>query len=310
MSELEPEMQTYESCPIEVEPAALELKTRSHRWQDASKSLLSGFAIRLGLRGQVATAEDSVDVAQALEISHRDLARCSPATMVHENTREIALRFCRNISDEWFDYLATLPHLNSLHLEGCRIGNGGAEKLSRLTKLSALTTSLAGMTSSGAEALSTLTNLTTLDVSGNFIGPRGAKAISKLKNLQHLHIGRNRIGPLGVDALSALTQLSSLVVCYNNIDLNGAETLTKLMNLAMLDVRSNDLGIGGAKALAKLTNLTELDVSATFIAGRPGIRHPSELASLPNLTALAAQYNGFSKEVKRELLRLPIRVVL
>lgn len=83
------------------------------------------------------------------------------------------------------------PHLVCLKLDGCRLGNRGAQALGR--------------------ALASNSTLRHLSLADNGIGPQGAAALSQASSLETLNLSDNDIETTGVNQLLNAHQLDSLV---------------------------------------------------------------------------------------------------
>jgi internalin A len=122
----------------------------------------------------------------------------------------------QQIPDDLAVLLRELLDLESLALNGCRIGDAGAASLaSELKQLTNLDLSYNGIGAAGAASLaSELKQLTNLNLAGNSIGDAGAASIGDgLPNLGYLNVSNNKL----IQDATPFAQLKSL----RTLDLSG-----------------------------------------------------------------------------------------
>jgi Leucine-rich repeat (LRR) protein len=209
--------------------------------------------------------------------------------------------------------LVPLTQLNSLYLQGNKIGAEGAASLAALTQLTSLDLGNNKIGAEGAASLAALTQLTSLKLGGNEIGTEGAASLAALTQLTSLNLWGNEIGHEGAASLAALTQLTSLNLGRNEIGAEGAASLAALTQLTSLNLWGNEIGQEGAASLAALTQLTSLNLGGNEI----GAEGAASLAALTQLTSLdlgnnkigaegAAALAGFTKLTRLDLSKNPV----
>ena len=189
-----------------------------------------------------------------------------------------------------YSFLARLPELETLELEGCVVTSETLKQIGACTGLKELILADCGVTN--VSALSGLTGLRLLDLSGNSIG--SINTLVGLTALEELYLGHNALTSLPqmksfeklriLDlSYNALTYASSLSACLSVERLNVSHNklvsllpLSALTNLVWLNASNNRVGdvsilapcTGLESFLMTNNQLTEVD----FLAGCPKLR--------------------------------------
>jgi len=202
-------------------------------------------------------------------------------------------------SEPFFETLAKLKNLRSLHLTAGQQGPKGAPgglahigemtdltdlllwfplgddqliALGKLTNLEALVIYADGLTGKGFKTLRGLTKLTALQLVG-FTGERDGKStlkdemavdLKELKGLKSFRMHSNSLTEAGAEAIGSLSNLETLDLrsLKSNAD-KVMPQIVKLSKLRELDLSSSDLSDVGLKELAVLKELTTLKIGFT-----------------------------------------------
>jgi len=183
--------------------------------------------------------------------------------------------------------LASKPHVTSIDMNACKIGDAGATKLASVLEKNAtlhkLELQMNDITPTGAEklvdALEKNTTLQSLGLGSNKIGPTGAAKfatlIEKSQTLTYLELASNGIATSGADALTLALQ-KNIYMKYLGIGFGAGvgskhnEAIAKLLdrNKDPVRARKSMASVVDSKAKSELDELKEM-----LAKGPPSARH-------------------------------------
>ena len=209
--------------------------------------------------------------------------------------------------------LASLPQLETLHLDSCRLGQlasgtfRGAERL-RHVRVQTRNSDWAGtQLQLAADVLDDVGQLETLDLALNDIRTLPSASVCALASLHTLNLTANRLTELGWLAPSGcLAQLRVLDVSHNQLAHLPARMLASLASLQELHLQGNNLLDVDDGSLDGLRELRLLNLAGNRLTSLP----PSLLASSRQLSELYASANALSVLAPGLLVNLTQLLVL
>lgn len=235
------------------------------------------------------------------DLTDRDVAHLRGIKQLHS----LNLNGCAKLTDACLPYLALLPDLEELFLNGTAITGNGLVHLKGLSNLKELELSNA-VTIKQAAPLSSLRGLThlrlkvdgdpdavlkffsgfkrlrELDLARLRINNRRLAYLKTLTNLERLEIHSSQLGDRGLDHLKGLTKLRELYLQSDLVTDAGFEHLKELVSLKVLELDTPQLTDKGLAFLAKTPELERLRLLNTRITDRglQSVRNCSKLREL------------------------------
>jgi len=173
------------------------------------------------------------------------------------------------VGDKATEFLAKIPNLQRVRIEGTRITDEGVKHLGRVPKLVELHVQRTNVTGTGFATWrdSPLAHLTI----GEAVTNEGAKHIAALLNLRALLISSRLLDDDSVKRFAAL-RLGSLILDSPKITDKGVEALAALPGLSTLILDNLGATAGALKTIAALPGLAHLVVSGDWVTDE-GVGH-------------------------------------
>lgn len=192
--------------------------------------------------------------------------------------RSLKLGGCEGVTDEGLRYLAELPNLQRLELNGTSITDAGLSALRALTELKHLSLSWTRVSDDGVAAFRDCAKLEFVDVGGTYCGDGAIRAFSNKASLRHFSSG-HRTTNAGIEYFHEYPVFKRWHGGTVEMGLTSYETEP---NRLMLRGSITDAGVAHLNGLDGLFGLN-LDDSALALSGHS----LAPLVSLPNLGWLA-----------------------
>lgn len=199
---------------------------------------------------------------------------------------ELNLDSCR-VGDSALRHIVqynVMPNLQSLELADSEISDVGLVHLGKLKTLTKLSLFYCNISNFGLRHVSKLTNLHTLNLDSRDIDDHGIRHLKALRKLKHLDVFSGRITDAGCGHISTMRCLESLELCGGGVGDLGCTLLACLENLTSLNLSQNErITNVGAAALASLHCLKALNLSNTRVTSHAlhffeGLRQLQSLA--------------------------------
>ena len=163
-----------------------------------------------------------------------------------KNLRTLDVGFSR-VNDDGFDALASLEHLEELHIGGDKMTGLALPSLRLLPSLKRLDVNGSQRTDSGrwglmltdvnVESIGALTQLESLNIGGAIVSDVGMKALANMVSLKSLDLSRMEITAQGLESVTKMTKLQRLNLWQcARIDDKAAQHLLKMNSLEILDL--------------------------------------------------------------------------
>jgi hypothetical protein len=183
----------------------------------------------------------------------------------------------RPITDAGLKFVASLPKLEKLYLEGTRVTDKGMATLSAIPNLRTLDIGKSRAPPAGLASLVACQTLSTLVLDSTSLDSSAGSALSRIKGLESLDLSRTNFGDAGVAAIRSLGALQTLKLGWTPV---SDECISYLLELnALREVWLDGTGVtpAGAARMKALPNLRML-----FLYDCPGIP-PDALFKLQTL---------------------------
>jgi hypothetical protein len=209
-----------------------------------------------------------------------------------------------HLEDIQYAYVANLPHLRYLNVEGPQVGDAALAHIGRAKSLERIQLDAVdgsepnvpfrkiegGISDRGLEHLANLSRLESLVISTNYRGRPGQSTITddglapiaRLEKLFELYLVRTSIRGPGLRHLRELPNLEILSIDTAPLRDDGLEHLAACKKLRCIELRSVNVSPTGFRRLAESESLAHLSLANTQI-GDHGL---AELAYLPGLEYL------------------------
>lgn len=152
----------------------------------------------------------------------------------------LALCQCRS-SDARLDFLAELPLLRNLRLEGLPLDAATFGNLKSLTRLTSLSLDNTSFDDAGALALKDLVNLRFLNANGTKVTDAGTAHWAKLVNLELIGLSNTAVTDKTLESIKDATELSSINLNGTKVTGVGFKHLGRMPKLFNFGVRDTPL---------------------------------------------------------------------
>lgn len=114
------------------------------------------------------------------------------------------------LDDDEVAAICRLPHIETLHLDACKLGDGAFKSIGSATGLKSLSLNGVPVSASDIVSLASLRQLSTLSVTGHTVDDNVAAEIGKLTSLTELGLSGTAVSPAGILGLAPLKSLQTL----------------------------------------------------------------------------------------------------
>ncbi len=157
-------------------------------------------------------------------LSERDFVALSNLT----NLVEIQLYHIHNFRDKDIQYFIHLKFLRKFYVEDCPLTDAASTYLAQMPQVTELCLNGTRITGRVFESLAKLDKLSKLWIQMSAFGDSDMKYLSALKGLHELHIDSTLVGDSGIKELDALPNLNKVTADYcNNISTRGMASYYK-----------------------------------------------------------------------------------
>jgi internalin A len=199
--------------------------------------------------------------------------------------------------------IASLEHLQTLHLDRTHVTDAGLKHLAGLKQLRDLYLyRLPGVTDAGMKDVVSLTQLRVLRLGVTSVTDAGLKDIGSLTQLQSLGLGTTKVTDVGLKELASLKQLVWLRLDKTAVTDEGLKDLAAITSLQTLDLSGTRVTDAGLKDLATLKQLQELNLTGTK-ATETGVN--ALQAALPNCNIILGKADAQRLPQSPEPSRMP-----
>ena len=170
---------------------------------------------------------------------------------IHQLQR-LSMRSCRKIRGGGLQYLTSLPTLQYLDVENCRLNEAGISALGKLEHLIALEFGYTNVTTGSVATLSQVRSLEYLNLNGSAVDPEWIRLLGKLPRLRSLVLNACSIKGDGIAAIPEyLPNLTQLQLRYTVLTDDMIEPLAKMKDLQFLDMERSGVTRQAAERLKK-----------------------------------------------------------
>jgi hypothetical protein len=143
-------------------------------------------------------------------------------------------------------------------MERCRISDGSARKIGRLTSLRDLRLDGCDIPDEDFDFLSGLTELTDLELCGTTIGDRGLAGLARLTHLERLDLTASVITDSGISHISRLHTIKQLYLTSTRISDAGVPKLYGLGACSFIELSNTAVSLEGLRMLQQQIPKTEI----------------------------------------------------
>jgi hypothetical protein len=201
---------------------------------------------------------------------------------------------CWTLKDSDFEFIASLPRLQRLTVQGIQVTDGFLKYCKDQSELNFLWLVKTGVTGTGLADLNQSAPLTEVRLEGEAVNDKALELLSHYTGINRLQLASKKLTSAGLSHISKLKNVEFLDISEaKNITDDGLRSFEKLSNLRYLTIWGADGITGtGLASLKHLADLEDLRVSGKGLSTE-GIQAIGELTQLQKL---AITDSGVSEE--------------